>query len=163
MAKKQGIEWFGADTEQVREKKVASMLDGFKGVDSDVPKTKERTDPQTGETRLVREMVRMPAPRRDKLHVVTSGGKNISEELVRLKNRYKLMRSAFQFSNLDDKEMWEERMNIAFHEMQAQAFREKLANYKERNDNPRPEQVEHLQQLIDQHHGAWLRLIGQEK
>jgi hypothetical protein len=87
MAKKQGIEWFGADTEQVREKKVASMLDGFKGVDADVPKTKERTDPKTGETHLVREMVRMPAPRRDKLHVVTSGGKNISEELVRLKNR----------------------------------------------------------------------------
>jgi hypothetical protein len=161
MAKKSTGDMFGAEVETIRDKKVGMMVDGFKGVDADVPKTREVID-DDGNPNLIREMVRMPAPRNDKMHVVTSGGKNISDKLVRLKANYKLMRSAFQFSPLDDKALWEERMQIAYHEMQAQAFREKLENYKTRHgDKARPEQVALYQSKVDEHHGAWLRLVGQ--
>jgi hypothetical protein len=167
MAKdKNSIEWFGADTEQRREKKHASMLDGFKGVDSEIPTTVEQVDEKTGERRLVRTTKRMPAPRGDKMHVVTSGGKSISDRLVQLKNRYKLMNSAFLFSNNDDKELWEKRRDIAFHEMQAQAFREQLDHYmanpmRKGDPKPRPEQVTLLKTKIAQHRGMVLELTGQ--
>jgi hypothetical protein len=151
-------QWFGADVETIREKKVASMLDGFKGVDADVPKTKERVDPETGERRLVREMVRMGAPRRDKMHVVTSGGKNCSDEMARLRNRYKLMRSAFQFAPVGDKDMWEQRMEIAYREMQIRSWQEKLDKYN-KTENPRQDQIDVYQSRIDENVGAWTRAM----
>jgi len=160
MAKDRKLEWFGADVEERDEKNVASMIDGFRGVDAEVPKTREVRDPETGELKLERDLKLMPAPRGDRMRVSTSGGKNITGKLVQFRNRYKLMRSAFQFAPPDDKALWEGRMNIAFHEMQEQAFREKLENYQARTPEPRPEQVTHLQQLVAMHRGMADELRG---
>lgn len=151
----------GMESTVVREKKISSTIDGFKGVDAAVPKTVEHKG-DDGIPVLTREMVPKPAPRGDKLRAVTTGGKNCSETLARARNRYKLMNSAFHFSPLDDKEIWEKRRDIAFHEMQAIAFQEKLDRYTKTADPVRPEQVRLLQQYVDMHKGTWLRLIGQE-
>lgn len=144
MAKKdeQAIEWFGADVEETPDKKrTVSYLPGFKGVDADV----ERNG----------VLVRKPAPRH-----VTVRTRAKDHEIGKLTSRYKLMRSAFQFAPLDDKEMWETRMNIAFAEMQIERFRQKLARY-EAQPNPRPEQVELLKSMIYRYRGQFAELTGQ--
>jgi hypothetical protein len=161
------LDWFGAETEDKGDRTVASMLDGFKGVPFERQRTREVIDPETGAVSVETYMKQYPAPRGDKMHVKTTGGKYISDKLIQLKNRYKLLDAAFYASNPDDKELWERRRAIAFNEMQAQAYREKLQMYLENpmrkgDPAPRPKQVELLQQYIDRYHGAWLRLIGQE-
>lgn len=162
-----GVDWFNAETETPRENKIVSAIDGFKGVDAEVPKTREVVDENTGERRFEQVMVRMPAPRGDMLRATTSGGKSSSERLTHLRNRYKLMRSAFQFCRPEDKEIHEERMNIAFYEMQVQAFTERLEAYKKNperkgDETPRPEQVKLLEDELAKYQGYLakaLRLI----
>lgn len=167
MAKQQAHDGdrFGAEPEQVRDKKWRTGIDGFKGVDADVPKVRVVTDPD-GRQRLQTQLVRMAPPRGDRMQVTTTGGKNCSDELARKKARYKLMRSAWQFSPLDDKELWEKRMAIAKCEMQIQAHTEQLEAYEKDPTRKgdavvRPEQVKVYKRLIREYKGEWLELTGQ--
>ena len=154
----------GAEVEQRRENKYAAMIDGFNGVDSDVPKTVVDRDLETGRQSLKRETRRMAAPANGQMLVTTSGGKRSPERLTALRNRYKLARSAFQFAPPDDKEARELDMDIAFHEMQGEAFRNKLALY-ERNPGRMghaevsPNQVKIYKRRLWEHDGALTELL----
>lgn len=150
------LEWWNAEVEKDRDgNRTTAMIDGYQGVDADVPKTRRGDDGQ-----LVRVDVRKPAPRPGHMRVRTSvPAKN--KAIGELTARYKLMRSAFQFAPLADKEMWERRMDIAFAEMQIGRYRQKLDRYLT-TPSPRPEQVKLLRDTISLHRGRLLELTGQE-
>jgi hypothetical protein len=146
--------WFGADVEERSPMTTAAQIDGFKGVDADVPRTV--TDPNTGD--LSRVTVRKPAPRF--VHAQTTAFKD--EQLARVTARYKLMRSAFQFSPADDKELWEERMELAYADMQALRFQQKLDRYEKQGDT-RPEQIQLYKNIIWQHRGRSADITERKK
>ena len=150
------IEWFGADVE-TDGAQVTAVLDGFNGVDADVPKTVQ------GDDGLKRILVRKPAPKSGSMRVRTTAK---DADIARLTARYKLMRSAFQFSPVADKDQAERHMQIAFHEMQVERFRQKLAAYEAnplRAGDPevRPEQVKVYKRKIAEHRGEVLELMGE--
>ena len=145
------LEWFGADVEEHPERKrTEGYLGGYRGVDADVPRVKTNPDGT-----LTTELVRKPAPR----HVTVKTDAR-DHDIGRVTARYKLMRSAFQFSPLDDKAMWEERMNIALAEMQVVRFRQKLARY-ESQPNPKLEQVQLYKNTISMWRGRFAELTHQ--
>lgn len=147
------LEWFGADIEQDRDgNRTTAVLDGFKGVDSDVPKTRTADDGVT----LTRVLVRKPAPGPMGMRVRTSvPDKN--KKIGELTARYKLMRSAFQFAPMADKDMWEKRRDIAYHEMQVARFQQKLDKVDKATN---PNQYRALRRKVNEHRGELAELMG---
>lgn len=150
------VEWFGADVEEDPERKqTTAEFHGFEGVDADVPRSIRQSD---GTVKDV--VVRMAPPRY--LRARTTAGARTDHDVARKTARFKLMREGFRFAPPDDKETWEKRMNIALAEMQVARFEQKLARYRSQ-PNPRPEQIDVLQDTIDKWRGRWMRAVGQEK
>lgn len=163
---KEKLTGYVAEPEHIRDKKWRFGIDGFRGVDADVPKTVVETD-KDGRPRLKVTTVRMAPPRGDRMQVTTTGGKQCSDELARLRAFYKLRRSAFQFSPDEDKEANEKAMNIAFHQMQYQAAKEQLAAYeadpkRKGHAEVDPRQVRAYKRRIAEHRGELAELTGQE-
>lgn len=146
--------YFDAEMETSRDgQRVEVMIDGYKGVDADVPKTREVMTKDG--PKLERVMVRKPAPRPGQMAAKTTAKNN---PIAKATARYKLFRSAFQFAPDSDKDERERQMNIAFAEMQIARFTEASELAKARGD---AKTAEHYQDKADKHRGAWMRLTGQ--
>jgi hypothetical protein len=147
-------EWFGADVEEdPARRRMAVYLDGFRGVDADVPRQVRQPDGTVKEI-----LVRRPAPR--VVQAKTTAGPRTGQEIGALTARYKVAREAFRFAPADDKGAWETRMNLALAEMQLARFRQKLERY-QAQPNPRPEQVQLLKNTIAIWRGRFAELAGQ--
>jgi hypothetical protein len=148
------IDWFGADVEEDPARhRTAVYLDGFRGVDADVPRQQRQPDGTVKEV-----LVRRPAPRI--VQARTTAGPRAGHDIGRLTARYKTFREAARFAAPDDREAWETRRDIAFAEMQVARFRQKLERYQS-GDNARPEQVQLLKNTVNQWRGRFAELTGQ--
>ena len=117
---------YGLEKEADRDgNRVTAVIDGFKGVDADVPKTKRTTGPD-GLPKLERVMTRMSPPKSGSMRVRTSAN---DPEIADATALYKLARSMFYFSPVSEKDQAEKDMNIAFWKMQLVRFQQKLAKY----------------------------------
>lgn len=120
MSKATAPEYFGADVTRRKDHANTTSVhyEGGTFVDSDVPRTVAERD-KSGAVTLKQITVRKPAPRY--LHTTTSAPNATIAELTA---RYKTMREGFRFAPAADKEIWEDRMNLAYHEMQMARFAE---------------------------------------
>jgi hypothetical protein len=148
------IEWFGADVEEdAGRRETAVYLDGFKGIDADVPRQQRQPDGTVAEV-----MVRRSAP--TVVQARTTAGERAGHDVGRLTARYKTFREAARFAPPDDRETWEARRDIAFAEMQIARFRQKLERY-QAGEDVRPEQVHELKNRIAMWRGRFAELTGQ--
>jgi hypothetical protein len=148
------IEWFGADVEEDTDRKTTGVyLDGFRGVDADVPRQQRQPDGTVKEV-----MVRKPAP--TIVQAKTTAGERTDQKIATLTARYKVFREAARFAPPDDREAFETRRDIALAEMQVARFRAKLERY-QAQPNPRPEQVQLYKNTINQWRGRFAELTGQ--